>query len=220
MRSFLPHENRVSMCDMNFQWYSLHPSISSSTSRSTAPRLRPVSVVPELLISVPSWYGDTKDQRADLRCSHQEFRHSASRLPKAAVAWWAWTVQCFFGLYAAPMVTLTCDEMNYTVDCFVRCSRCVTSKLEDVRIFASSQSHAKLRFATAVIGRFSIVPKSVLARAEKDGFFDFRGMYPAKTLRLRAADRVLRFSKHERARVHRTGFPHATKTFSSPDQCA
>ena len=71
--------------------------------------------IPVLLISV-SWYGDTKDQRADLRCSHQEFRHSASWLPKAAVAWWAWTVQCFFGLNVAPIVTLTCDEMNYIVD--------------------------------------------------------------------------------------------------------
>ena len=80
-------------------------------------------------------------------------------------------------------------------------------------IFASSQGHAKLRFGTAVIGRFSIVPKSVSARTEQDGFFDFRGIYPAKTLRFRAADRVLRFSKHERSRVHRTGFPHATKTF-------
>ena len=105
------------MCDMNFQWYSLHPSISSSTSRSThldcglsawasTSRVDRLGI-PVLLISVPSWYGDTKDQRADLRCSHQEFRHSALWLPKAAVAWWAWTIQCFSEIDAVPIEILT-----------------------------------------------------------------------------------------------------------------
>ena len=57
-----------------------------------------------------------------------------------------------FGINAAPIVTLTCAEMNHVVDCFIRCNRCVTSKLEDVRHFASSQSFATIRCGTAVIG--------------------------------------------------------------------
>ena len=212
------------MCDMNFQWYSLHPSISSHrealhldcglsawASTSRVDRLG----IPVLLLSVPSWYGDTKDQRADLRCSHQEFRHSASRLPKAAVAWWAWTVQCFFGLNAAPIVTLTCDEMNYIVDSVavgaLRRSWKMSGFLRQVKDMQSF-----VLAPPSSVG-FPLFAKIVSARTEQDGFFDFRGMYPAKTPRLRAADRVLRFSKQERARVHRTGFPHATKTFRSPD---
>ena len=177
------------MCDMNFQWYSLHPSISSSTSRSTAPRLRPVSV------GKHQSRGSSRHPSSVNICPKLVRRHQrpesrpslfTPRIPSFGIVASKGTrrVQRVFGLDAVPIVTLTCDEMNYIVDCFVRCSRCVTSKLEDVQIFASSQSHAKLPFGTAVIGRFSIVPKSVSTRTDQDGFFDFRGMYPAKTIRL------------------------------------
>ena len=51
--------------------------------------------------------------------------------------------------------------MNYVVDCFGRCSQCVTSKLEDVPNIASNQNYAAFRRGTTIIGSFFIVPKKV-----------------------------------------------------------
>ena len=243
MRSFLLHENRVSMCDMDFQWYSLHPSISSSTSRSTAPRLRPVRCgqAPVTWIVSASQFCQylsqagtetpmTREQTFVVHTKNSVIRHHGFQRQRSRGGHGLFSA--FFGLYAAPKVTLTCDEMNCTVDCFVRCSRCVTSKLEDVRIFASNQSHAKLRFGTAVIGWFSIVLKSVvgtyrtgwLLRFSRDVSTENASIASVVTHQFfsasRAADRVLRFSTQDRSRIHRTGFPHATKTFRSTDQCA